>query len=93
MNPESFINILFALRDRLGKRATIAQAIGILELITAGDHGLTAGDLKVLAQTGSPSTHFANSLVKAGLAKKVVRVWHSREVKCLVATPRALDLV
>jgi hypothetical protein len=92
MNPEPIINVLFALRDRLGKRATLAQAIGVLELIQSKD-GLTGSELVALAQSGSPSTHFANSLVKAGFAKKTTRVWHSREIKCLVATPRALELL
>lgn len=93
MNPEPIINILFALRDRLGKRATIVQAIGVLKLIQAGDTGLTASELVICARSGTSSTTFVNNLVKAGLVKKTVRIFHSQAVCCLVATPRALELL
>ena len=91
MNPETLINILFALRDRLGNRATVAQAIGVFELLQAGNNGLTPGELKALAGTGSPSSKFANTLVKSGLARKVHRRF--RKVPVLVAEPRIIKLL
>jgi len=85
------ITVLSAFRERLGPRATVAQAIALLELARAGDDGMTVGEMKTAAGTGSPSSSFASSLVASGLARRAYRCL--RKVPVLKADPRVLELL